>query len=82
MQYYQVEFTINPDGTITEKVLNGSGSNCTELTKDLELGEVNLNNFYLNIKNKIKLIKNKRIIYGKDSNRFDSNSFSNYDVAF
>ncbi|MCF3578267.1 DUF2997 domain-containing protein, partial [Planktothrix agardhii] len=40
MQYYQVEFTINPDGTITEKVLNGSGSNCTELTKDLELGEV------------------------------------------
>ncbi|CAD5983116.1 DUF2997 domain-containing protein [Planktothrix agardhii] len=40
MQYYKVEFTINPDGTITEKVLNGSGSNCTELTKDLELGEV------------------------------------------
>ncbi|CAD5984973.1 DUF2997 domain-containing protein [Planktothrix agardhii] len=40
MQYYQVEFTINPDGTITEKVLNGSGSNCTELTKNLELGEV------------------------------------------
>jgi len=40
MQYYKVEFTINPDGTITEKVLNGSGSNCTELTKDLDLGEV------------------------------------------
>ena len=40
MQYYQVEFTINPDGTITEKVLNGSGNSCTELTKDLELGEV------------------------------------------
>ncbi|BBD57195.1 MULTISPECIES: DUF2997 domain-containing protein [Planktothrix] len=40
MQYYKVEFTINPDGTITEKVLNGSGSSCTELTKDLELGEV------------------------------------------
>lgn len=40
MQYYKVEFTINPDGTITEKVLNGSDSSCTELTKDLELGEV------------------------------------------
>jgi Protein of unknown function (DUF2997) len=40
MQYYQVEFTINPDGTITEKVLNGSGSNCTELTKDLDLGTI------------------------------------------
>ncbi|MCF3609353.1 DUF2997 domain-containing protein [Planktothrix agardhii 1033] len=40
MQYYKVEFTINPDGTITEKVLNGSGSSCTELTKDLDLGEV------------------------------------------
>ncbi|WP_237747846.1 DUF2997 domain-containing protein [Planktothrix mougeotii] len=31
---------INPDGTITEKVLNGSGSNCTELTKDLDLGTI------------------------------------------
>jgi hypothetical protein len=40
MQYYKVEFTINPDGTITEKVLNGSGNSCTELTKDLDLGEV------------------------------------------
>ena len=40
MQYYKVEFTINPDGTITEKVLNGSGSSCTELTQDLDLGEV------------------------------------------
>jgi hypothetical protein len=40
MQYYKVEITINPDGTITEKVLNGSGSSCTELTKDLDLGEV------------------------------------------
>ena len=40
LQYYQVEFTINPDGTITEKVLNGSGSNCTELTKDLDLGTI------------------------------------------
>ncbi|HAO11364.1 MAG TPA: hypothetical protein DCQ51_09390 [Planktothrix sp. UBA8407] len=36
MQYYKVEFTINPDGTITEKVLNGSGNSCTELTKDLD----------------------------------------------
>ncbi|MCF3627466.1 DUF2997 domain-containing protein [Planktothrix agardhii 1801] len=40
MQYYKVEITINPDGTITEKVLNGSGSSCTELTKDLDLGKV------------------------------------------
>ncbi len=40
MQYYKVEFTINPDGTITEKVLNGSGNSCTELTKDLDLGTI------------------------------------------
>lgn len=40
MQYYKVEFTINPDGTITEKVLNGSGNSCTELTKDLDIGTI------------------------------------------
>jgi len=59
MQYYKVEFTINPDGTITEKVLNGSGSSCTE-----NLEKSNLNNFYLNIKNKIKLLYYKRKTYG------------------
>lgn len=35
MQYYQIEFTINSDGSITEKVI-ASGSNCTAVTKELE----------------------------------------------
>lgn len=41
MQYFKIEFTINLDGTITEKVL-ASGTNCTEVTKALEkaIGEL------------------------------------------
>lgn len=41
MQYYKVEFTINSDGTITEKVL-ASGANCVEVTQALEqaIGEI------------------------------------------
>lgn len=41
MQYYKVEFTINKDGSVTEKVI-ASGSNCTAVTEELEkaIGEV------------------------------------------
>ena len=41
MQYYKVEFTINKDGSVTEKVI-ASGTNCTAVTKELEkaMGEV------------------------------------------
>jgi hypothetical protein len=35
MQYYKIEFAINKDGTVTEKVI-GSGANCTAVTKELE----------------------------------------------
>lgn len=35
MQYYQIEFIINSDGSITEKVI-ASGSNCTAVTQELE----------------------------------------------
>ncbi|MBD2386035.1 DUF2997 domain-containing protein [Cylindrospermum sp. FACHB-282] len=42
MQYQQVELTIGKDGTITERVVNGIGKTCTDLTAALEtaLGEV------------------------------------------
>jgi Protein of unknown function (DUF2997) len=41
MQYYKVEFTINSDGTVTEKVI-ASGPNCTAVTNELEgaIGEI------------------------------------------
>ncbi|MEG4458462.1 DUF2997 domain-containing protein [Microcoleus sp. N9_A1] len=41
MQYYRIEFTINKDGTVTEKVI-ASGANCTAVTQELEkaMGEV------------------------------------------
>jgi len=41
MQYYQVQFIINLDGTVTEKVI-ASGPNCTAVTNELEsaIGEV------------------------------------------
>ena len=41
MQYYKVEFTINKDGSVTERVI-ASGSNCTAVTEQLEkaMGEV------------------------------------------
>ena len=35
MQYYKIEFTINKDGTVTERVI-ASGSNCTAVTERLE----------------------------------------------
>ena len=41
MQYYQVQFIINLDGTVTKKVI-ASGPNCTAVTNELEsaIGEV------------------------------------------
>ncbi|MFB2970398.1 DUF2997 domain-containing protein [Aerosakkonema sp. BLCC-F183] len=41
MQYYKVEFTIDKNGNVTEKVI-ASGTNCTAVTKGLEkaMGEV------------------------------------------
>jgi hypothetical protein len=35
MQYYKLEITIKPDGSIAEKVISGSGSGCTKVTEDL-----------------------------------------------
>lgn len=42
MQYRQIQIIIAKDGTITERVINGVGNSCTELTAGLEkaLGEV------------------------------------------
>jgi hypothetical protein len=41
-QYRQIEYIIGKDGKITEKVINASGSDCTETTKQVEtdLGEI------------------------------------------
>lgn len=35
MQYFKVEIVINSDGSIVEKVISGSGSDCTKVTEDL-----------------------------------------------
>ena len=35
MEYHRVEFTIKPDGSVSEKVLT-SGPKCTDLTKEME----------------------------------------------
>ncbi|AGZ61810.1 MAG: hypothetical protein AV945_gp03 [Phormidium phage MIS-PhV1B] len=35
MKYFKVEITIKPDGSIVEKVISGSGSDCQKLTEDL-----------------------------------------------
>jgi Protein of unknown function (DUF2997) len=35
MQYYKIEFTINKDGSVTERVI-ATGSNCTAVTEQLE----------------------------------------------
>jgi hypothetical protein len=35
MQYQRIEFTINPDGSITEKVID-AGTNCIDTTEGLE----------------------------------------------
>ncbi|MGB8688919.1 MAG: DUF2997 domain-containing protein [Microcoleus sp.] len=35
MQYFKLEITIKPDGSIVEKVIAGAGSDCTKVTEDL-----------------------------------------------
>ncbi|HSN66081.1 MAG TPA: DUF2997 domain-containing protein [Fusibacter sp.] len=35
MQYFKVEIVIKPDGSIVEKVISGSGSDCTKVTEEL-----------------------------------------------
>lgn len=42
MNYKKIELIISKDGTITERVINGDGKTCTDLTAGLEiaLGEV------------------------------------------
>jgi Protein of unknown function (DUF2997) len=35
MQYFKLEITIKPDGSIVEKVIAGAGSDCQKLTEDL-----------------------------------------------
>ena len=35
MQYFKLEITIKPDGSIVEKVISGSGSDCQKLTEEL-----------------------------------------------
>jgi hypothetical protein len=41
-EYRHIEYRISKDGKITERVINGSGTDCTETTKGIEdaLGEV------------------------------------------
>ncbi|AFZ12888.1 hypothetical protein Cri9333_2009 [Crinalium epipsammum PCC 9333] len=41
-EYQKVEYRIGKDGKITEKVINATGSNCTQTTETIEksLGEV------------------------------------------
>jgi hypothetical protein len=41
-KYLQIEYLIAPDGKITERVINGSGTDCLETTAaiELELGQV------------------------------------------
>ncbi|WP_247218229.1 DUF2997 domain-containing protein [Synechococcus sp. C9] len=35
-EYQQVEYTIDKDGNITEKVLNATGASCLDLTAEVE----------------------------------------------
>jgi hypothetical protein len=35
MQYYKLEIIIKPNGSIVEKVITGSGSDCKKVTEDL-----------------------------------------------
>ncbi|AFY73406.1 Protein of unknown function (DUF2997) [Synechococcus sp. PCC 7502] len=41
-KYLKIEYLIAPDGKITERVINGSGSDCIESSAaiELELGQV------------------------------------------
>lgn len=45
-EYRQIEYRIGKDGKITEKVLNATGSGCTETTAGVEkaLGQVESQN--------------------------------------
>lgn len=36
MKYFKVEFTIEPDGTVKEKVIQGDGKSCLEVTQQIE----------------------------------------------
>lgn len=35
MQYFKLEISIKPDGSIVEKVIAGAGSDCAKVTEDL-----------------------------------------------
>jgi hypothetical protein len=35
MKYFRVEFTIKPDGTVKEKVIQGGGKSCIEVTQKI-----------------------------------------------
>jgi hypothetical protein len=41
-EYQRIEYHISKDGKITEKVINGQGETCTNITKDIEktLGQI------------------------------------------
>ena len=41
-EYQKIEYRIDKDGKISEKVIDGSGSSCVDATKDVEaaLGKV------------------------------------------
>jgi hypothetical protein len=35
MQYFKLEISIKPDGSIVEKVIAGAGSDCAKVTEEL-----------------------------------------------
>ncbi|MEG3840493.1 DUF2997 domain-containing protein [Microcoleus sp. herbarium14] len=35
MQYFKLEIIVKPDGSVVEKVIAGSGSDCNKITEDL-----------------------------------------------
>ncbi len=45
-EYQRIEYRISKDGTVTEVVLNGTGTSCTTTTADVEqaLGQVESQN--------------------------------------
>lgn len=47
MQYFKLQIIINPDGSIVEKVISGSGSDCTKVTEELNeaIGEMKSQEF-------------------------------------
>jgi len=36
MKYFKVEFTVKPNGEVVEKVVQGDGGACVDLTKKIE----------------------------------------------